>query len=284
MLKNAIPLFTISVSKELIDYYSIQGSAFGILEQPRFWFFEIKNGASKRIARNVHARLKYEHLEDSFNVDPACWLIPDSGHRPFHPYANCTDLAPGEMQKIALAARRRENGIFITNAVKVEQHTPEAAQTLASGKWIVNGSISADNCDLVEEISLSFCIDEDGNLKDLCLFDVRQKLNKKPRPQTKTPNHDEHVIIGAINEGCRGISFCRALDEGEVKPRRGWEDRSNPYPWPGSYVNAYTTNHVRNKLFWKKRINDYKNDTQTKFLKLIHRTKQPKNSPTRQGE
>jgi hypothetical protein len=125
---------------------------------------------------------------------------------------------------------------------------------------------------------------ESYELIDATVGRIIAKEIKKSQRKRLTPNHNEQVIIKAINEGRRSISFCYALDQGGVEPRNGWLDTSNPYPWPGSYVDAYKTNQVANKNFWKKKIQDYKNDVQTKFQNLIHRKKRIKNSPTRRGE
>ena len=108
--------------------------------------------------------------------------------------------------------------------------------------------------------------------------------SSKRRRSPHKPNKNEKAIIDAINEGCRGVSFCHFLDAHNVGPRSGWELKSNPFPWPGCYVNAYTKSHVKSKNFWRKRIQDYKNDTQGKFPSMINRKKSVRNSRTRRGE
>jgi hypothetical protein len=104
------------------------------------------------------------------------------------------------------------------------------------------------------------------------------------RAKIRNPNRDEKVIINAINEGHKGLGFCHALDFGKVKPRKGWEDKSNPFPLPRSYVDAYSKGHTENRKHWQKRIQDYKSYVQRKFPQLIQRKKRIKTSPTRQGE
>ncbi len=113
---------------------------------------------------------------------------------------------------------------------------------------------------------------------------VQVQQAKKGRKQKATPNRDERKIIDAINEGLKGKGFCFRLDEHDVKPRPGWEDKSSKLPWPGNYCTAYTQRQVEARKYWQKKIQDYKNDVQNKFPHLIHRKAKHKNSPTRQSE
>jgi hypothetical protein len=125
---------------------------------------------------------------------------------------------------------------------------------------------------------------EERTLWEKMLARLGEKPTKRRPSRGTSPTDDEKVIIAAINEGVRGPTFCHRLDERKVKPRPRWESKGQTFPWPGSYVSAYTKGHPKVRARWRKKIQDYKHYVQTKFPDLIHRKAPQKHSTTREGE
>ena len=128
----------------------------------------IININANRIARNVRASLEYEHAEDRFNLDPACWFVADDNQHLFA-FVDYIDLKPAGIQWILIAIVRGEGRKFDSYAAmvkKLEQNILDKAQLLQPGKWKVKGTIIADNCRPLR-ITVTFRIDETGNLVDL---------------------------------------------------------------------------------------------------------------------
>jgi hypothetical protein len=100
-----------------------------------------------------------------------------------------------------------------------------------------------------------------------------QPDSRKPKKKTRKPNPTEEIIIDAINETEDGLpaldSLCVLLDNNaEAKPRWTWKEKAQ-YPWPGEYVTAYNSKDIKARLYWRKLIRKYVDDTKKVFSDKI---------------
>jgi hypothetical protein len=94
----------------------------------------------------------------------------------------------------------------------------------------------------------------------------RTTVPRKSSQKVNKPTAAERHIIKAINDGLAGAAFCRRLDINELPPRVGWLSLRPPKPvWPRTYQQAYCHGTAMERRFWRKRIQDYKNDIKRKF-------------------
>jgi hypothetical protein len=65
----------------------------------------------------------------------------------------------------------------------------------------------------------------------------------------------DRVIIAAKNQNLEGGRLWALVDDKEPKYIPQW--RNPKFPWPGSFLKAYTTGSTAAQRFWKRRLNDY---------------------------
>jgi hypothetical protein len=139
-------------------------SPFGVGSRLTAYVLGIQNAQmdAQRIARNVRARLEYQHAEDRFVREQATWIIKGDQLHLGRP--DSTDLGPGEMQRLTLAVSCYVgNGRYETFVVGTENGELVPKQLLRFGRWHVRGSITSDNSNPIH-VTGTFNIDEKGDL------------------------------------------------------------------------------------------------------------------------